>query len=74
MTLKQRRETMRNRIDNNWLQFDSTVDNIKNFIKLFIIDKGAIFENLFLFWGAIDTVSKDEWARKINFEFKKKEI
>jgi len=63
MTLKQRRETMRNRIDNNWLQFDSTVDNIKNFIKLFIIDKGAI-----------DTVSKDEWARKINFALKKKEI
>lgn len=56
MSLMQRRETMHKRIDQNWINKDTTMENIKNFIKLFIIDKGSI-----------DTISKDEWSRKINF-------
>ena len=42
---------------------DNTLDTVKNFVKLFIIDKGAI-----------DTISRDEWARKINFCVMKKEL
>jgi len=39
------------------------MDSIKNFIKLFIIDTGAV-----------ETISKDEWSRKINLAIKKREI
>lgn len=39
------------------------METVKNFVKLFIIDKGAI-----------DTISKDEWARKISFCIMKKEF
>jgi hypothetical protein len=52
MTLKQRRETMHSRIAHN--HYSCVEDTIHNFIKLFIIDQGAI-----------DTLSKDEWSHKI---------
>jgi len=55
MSLKQRRETVIGRIENAHLQTDKTVDTIKNFIKLFIINQGSI-----------DSISNDEWSRKIN--------
>lgn len=45
---------MHDRIEANQLNFDKTVDTIRNFVKLFIIDQGAV-----------DTLSKDEWSRKI---------
>jgi hypothetical protein len=38
MTLKQRRETVHSRIEANSMSFDKTVDTVRNFIKLFIID------------------------------------
>lgn len=50
---------MHKRIDENGLNHERTIENIKNFIKLFIIDKGSI-----------ETISKDEWSRKINFAVK----
>ena len=44
-------------------KFDKTIETIKNFVKLFIIDQGAI-----------DTISKDEWSRKINIALQKQNI
>ena len=44
------------RIEEGMNDLDKTLETVKNFVKLFIIDKGAI-----------DTISKDEWARKISF-------
>jgi len=44
-------------------KFDKTIETIKNFVKLFIIDQGAI-----------DTISKDEWSRKINLALQKQNI
>lgn len=55
MSLKQRRETVHGRIDTDAFAYGKTVATIKNFVKLFIIDQGAI-----------DTISKDEWSRKIH--------
>ena len=55
MTIKQRRDTVIQRIDRDWMQVDKTVDTVKNFVKLFIINQGAL-----------DTISNDEWSRKIN--------
>ena len=43
------------RIDNDWNDIDKTRDTVKNFLKLFIINQGAL-----------DTISNDEWSRKIN--------
>lgn len=63
MSLIHRREAMLQRIDENWLNHDTTLENIKNFIKLFIIDKGSI-----------ETISKDEWSKKINFAIKQQLI
>jgi hypothetical protein len=54
MTLKQRRETVHSRIDQYCYDPDKTVETVRNFIKLFIIDHGAM-----------DTLSRDEWSRKI---------
>lgn len=54
MTLKQRRETVHKRIDETKHVFDKTNECVRNFVKLFIIDRGAI-----------DTMSKDETSRKI---------
>lgn len=54
MTLRHRRETVIDRIDANEHIFEKTTDTIKNFVKLFIIDQGAM-----------DTISKDQWSRKI---------
>ena len=45
------------------LKYDKTIETIKNFIKLFIIDQGAI-----------ETISKDEWSRKINLALQQQEI
>jgi hypothetical protein len=55
MTLKARRETIHERINNDYMKHEKIIDTVKNFIKLFIIDNGAI-----------DTISRDEWSRKIN--------
>ena len=55
MALKQRRETVHNRIQIDQFKFGKTVETIKNFVKLFIIDQGAI-----------DTISNDEWSRKVH--------
>lgn len=63
MSLIHRREAMLQRIDENWLNHDTILENIKNFIKLFIIDKGSI-----------ETISKDEWSKKINFAIKQQLI
>ena len=53
--MKQRRETVHNRIQSEKFEYGKTVQTIKNFVKLFIIDQGAI-----------DTISNDEWSRKIH--------
>lgn len=55
MSLKQRRETVHGRIESDGFVYGKTVATIKNFVKLFIIDQGAI-----------DTISNDEWSRKIH--------
>lgn len=55
MSLKQRRETVHGRIEDDGFTYGKTVATIKNFVKLFIIDQGAI-----------DTISNDEWSRKIH--------
>ena len=55
MTLKQRRDTVVGRIEADWLNNDKVLETIKNFVKLFIINQGSI-----------DTISNDEWSRKIN--------
>lgn len=51
------------RIEEGMKDLDKTLETVKNFVKLFIIDKGAI-----------DTISKDEWARKISFCIMKREF
>jgi hypothetical protein len=51
------------RIEEGMNDLDKTLETVKNFVKLFIIDKGAI-----------DTISKDEWARKISFCILKREF
>ena len=51
------------RIEENGIKTDKILDTIKNFVKLFIIDTGAV-----------ETISKDEWSRKINLAIKKREI
>lgn len=38
MSLKQRRETVHNRIDDDKFIYGKTIDTVKNFVKLFIID------------------------------------
>jgi hypothetical protein len=63
MSLKQRRETVHNRIDDDKFIYGKTIDTVKNFVKLFIIDQGAI-----------DTISKDEWSRKITTAIAKQEL
>lgn len=63
MSLKQRRETVHSRIDDDGFVYGKTIDTVKNFVKLFIIDQGAI-----------DTISKDEWSRKITTAIAKKEL
>jgi hypothetical protein len=63
MSLKQRRETVHNRIDDDKFIYGKTIDTVKNFVKLFIIDQGAI-----------DTISKDEWSRKITAAISKQEL
>ena len=55
MSLKARRETVHARIEGSRLKHDKTVETVKNFVKLFIIDQGAI-----------ETISRDEWSVKIN--------
>lgn len=57
MTVTQRRETLLQRIQDDYLDPDKITDTIKNFVKLFIINMGAI-----------DSISNDEWSRKINKE------
>lgn len=57
MTVKQRRETLLKRIQDDYLNPDRTNETIKNFIKLFIINMCAV-----------DSISNDEWSRKINKE------
>ena len=51
------------RIEENEIKTDKILDTIKNFVKLFIIDTGAV-----------ETISKDEWSRKINLAIRKREI
>ena len=63
MSLKQRRETVHGRIEDQYLKYDQTVNMIKNFVKLFIIDKGAV-----------DTISQDEWSKKIKTAIYKREL
>ena len=63
MSLKQRRETVHGRIDDDKFVYGKTIDTVKNFVKLFIIDQGAI-----------DTISKDEWSRKITNAIAKQEL
>lgn len=63
MSLKQRRETVHGRIEGQYLQYDQTISMIKNFVKLFIIDQGAV-----------DTLSEDEWSKKIKAAIYKREL
>ena len=63
MTLKQRRETIIGRIDETKYDNDRVKETIKNFMKLFIIDKGAA-----------DTLSRDEWSRKVSFAVRSREL
>jgi hypothetical protein len=51
------------RIEDQYLKYDQTVNMIKNFVKLFIIDKGAV-----------DTISQDEWSKKIKTAIYKREL
>ena len=51
------------RIEEKGIKTDKILDTIKNFVKLFIIDTGAV-----------ETISKDEWSRKINLAIRKREI
>ena len=53
MALVHRREVISDRINN--AHYTEALETVKNFIKLFIIDKGALF-----------TLSKDECSRKIS--------
>lgn len=55
MSLKHRREELHNRIEEEQGDYEKITSTVKNFIKLFIIDQSAL-----------DTVSKDEWSRKIS--------
>lgn len=57
MTVKQRRETVLQRIDQDRLNPDKVEDTIKNYIKLFIISRGAL-----------DSISNDRWSRKVQLE------
>lgn len=54
---------MHGRIEDQYLKYDQTVNMIKNFVKLFIIDKGAV-----------DTISQDEWSKKIKTAIYKREL
>lgn len=63
MSLKLRREVIQKRILENGIKTDRILDTIKNFVKLFIMDQGAL-----------ENISKDEWSRKINLAIKKREI
>lgn len=54
MAIKQRRDIVLERIQNDRLDPDKVEDVMKNYIKLFIISRGAL-----------DSVSNDEWSRKI---------
>lgn len=60
MTLKSRRETVHKRIDGIKLQEGKAYETVRNFIKLFLLDKGAI-----------DTISRDETARKVDLILKR---
>jgi len=55
MSLKARRETLISRIQGDSLSHERVEETLKNFLKLFIINKGQL-----------ETISKDEWSRKIN--------
>ncbi len=46
---------MISRIEADFMNTDKAVETIKNFVKLFIINQGSL-----------DTISNDEWSRKIN--------
>ena len=54
---------MHRRIDDTKHVFDKTNECVRNFVKLFIIDRGAI-----------DTMSKDETSRKIAIALQQKEL
>lgn len=54
VSVRSRREVIARRIENQLLKLDQTVNMVKNFVKLFIIDQGAV-----------ESVTNDEWSKKI---------
>jgi hypothetical protein len=54
MSLKQRRNMVVGRLEKQYLDYDQTELMCKNFIKLFVIDQGAV-----------ESMVSDEWSKKV---------
>ena len=55
IAIKARRETVTRRIENQLMDYDQMVNMVKNFVKLFMIDQGAV-----------ESITTTEWSDKIN--------
>ena len=63
MSLKQRRETVVGRLEKQYLNHSETENMCRNFVKLFLIDQGAI-----------ESMVTDEWSKKITRGIEQHEI
>lgn len=55
MSLKQRRDVIVERLEKQYLNYNETENMCKNFIKLFVIDQGAV-----------ESMVTDEWTKKVS--------
>ena len=55
IAIKARRETVTRRIENQLMDYDQMVNMVKNFVKLFMIDQGAV-----------ESITTTEWSDKID--------
>ena len=58
-----RRTEFIHRLEGQYLKYDETVEMMKNFVKLFVIDEGAV-----------QSVSTDQWSKKINRALQNRDI
>jgi hypothetical protein len=55
VAVKSRRDTVAERIESQLMDYEKMVDMVKNFVKLFMIDEGAV-----------ESITNDEWSKKID--------
>jgi hypothetical protein len=55
VAVKSRRDIVAERIESQLMDYEKMVDMVKNFVKLFMIDEGAV-----------ESITNDEWSKKID--------